>query len=438
MALHDCLHYVSANLILWAAASLLSASACVLKATAPQVDIGRTSDVSLECRNPHPAHDISEVVAMRILRWEVNEWNSVAECRGGEADVRMESEDAVAVGSVSSAAGSYLRLTWPVATNTTIGHYRCDVVSFTVQESVTWQKSLPVFITNKRYASLQLLGLVVEENKRACLEQLSSDKQEIVQNVTATLENKVKAIGQMVSRVVEERVREALEQMTERLEAQRVAFEQQLTAVKRKQQLQSCADAEGLGPRPVVFLGNGMEVVCDTITDGGGWIVIQRRASGEGNFFRDWTDYKYGFGDLSGNFWFGLEKIHQLTNQIRFELRIDFKYKEVDYFASYSKFFLQGETDNYKIQLSGFQGNVVNDMLIHNGAAFSTKDRDNNSDIQDCAQQYKGGWWYSICHEVNLNGLWGSKTFGEGMNWKSVTTHYDSVTFTEMKIRPLV
>ena len=31
------------------------------------------------------------------------------------------------------------------------------------------------------------------------------------------------------------------------------------------------------------------------------------------NFTREWDDYKHGFGDLNGEFWFGNEFIHQLT-----------------------------------------------------------------------------------------------------------------------------
>lgn len=42
---------------------------------------------------------------------------------------------------------------------------------------------------------------------------------------------------------------------------------------------------------------------CDMITDGGGWIVIQRRvAGGSVNFYRNWTEYENGFGDLDNEF----------------------------------------------------------------------------------------------------------------------------------------
>ena len=52
---------------------------------------------------------------------------------------------------------------------------------------------------------------------------------------------------------------------------------------------------------------------CEFSDDGPAWILIQRRGDYEvqENFNRSWSDYKYGFGDLNRDFWFGNDFIHK-------------------------------------------------------------------------------------------------------------------------------
>jgi hypothetical protein len=60
-------------------------------------------------------------------------------------------------------------------------------------------------------------------------------------------------------------------------------------------------------------------------------------------------------------------------------------------------------------------------MANHNGKAFTTKDRDNDTQKGDnCATYHKGAWWYYGCHHVNINGLYvGNKVDDTGMRWKT-------------------
>ena len=65
--------------------------------------------------------------------------------------------------------------------------------------------------------------------------------------------------------------------------------------------------------------------VCDMATDGGNWTVFQRRGvSGpRQNFFLGWDAYKEGFGNQSGEFWWGLENLWLMDFRRRSTVRIE-------------------------------------------------------------------------------------------------------------------
>ena len=78
---------------------------------------------------------------------------------------------------------------------------------------------------------------------------------------------------------------------------------------------------------------------CDAVSDGGGWLVVQRRKDGSVDFNKPWVEYEKGFGDLDGEFWYGLRPLHCLTSQGQWQLRIDFKFSnETKSYLFYNKF----------------------------------------------------------------------------------------------------
>ena len=85
--------------------------------------------------------------------------------------------------------------------------------------------------------------------------------------------------------------------------------------------------------------GKTFKAYCDQETDGGGWTVFQRRQDGSVDFYRGWTDYKVGFGQLTAEFWLGNDKIHRLTAYRPSSLRVDLEdWKGVKLYAKYGKF----------------------------------------------------------------------------------------------------
>ncbi|XP_055864019.1 fibrinogen C domain-containing protein 1-like isoform X1 [Biomphalaria glabrata] len=204
-------------------------------------------------------------------------------------------------------------------------------------------------------------------------------------------------------------------------------------------QPETCNDVNSSEDRVVVTLKSGLKVMCDTKTDGGGWIIFQRRINGKVDFYRGWKEYRDGFGDYNiGEFYLGNENIYKLTSRRQHELRLDLEFQYKNYNAKYALFKLLGENDKYKLKIEGFSGNLDDSLSYHNNQPFTTFDKDNDKWMnKNCAVECLGGWWYNECHYSNLNGKWGSNQSHQGINWYSVTKFTASASFVEMKMRGL-
>ncbi|KAM7030492.1 angiopoietin-related protein 7 isoform 2-T2 [Acridotheres tristis] len=193
---------------------------------------------------------------------------------------------------------------------------------------------------------------------------------------------------------------------------------------------------------PDEFLGiPDLEVFCDMETDGGGWTVIQRRKVGLTSFNRDWKQYREGFGNIRGDFWLGNENIYRLSRRptvLRVELE---DWEGNSRYAQYRQFTLSNEINSYRLFVGNYSGNTGRDSLrYHNNTAFSTKDKDNDKCVDDCAQFRKGGYWYNCCTDSNLNGVYyrkGEHTKSmDGITWYGWHGSTYSLKRVEMKIRP--
>ena len=174
---------------------------------------------------------------------------------------------------------------------------------------------------------------------------------------------------------------------------------------------------------------NPFLVYCDMdLTEGIGWTVFQRRFDGSVDFFRNWTDYVRGFGNINGEFWLGLEKIYHLTNRVDSllptKLRVELKdYDGTEAFADYSEFVVGSAGRQYEL-LIVFSNGTAGDSLSghHSGARFSTPDMDNDEwSVVHCAQRSHGAWWYNMCHNSNLNGKY-SSTIKYGIHYARWST----------------
>ena len=181
------------------------------------------------------------------------------------------------------------------------------------------------------------------------------------------------------------------------------------------------------------------EGYCDAVTDGGGWLMVQRRQDGSVDFNRSWIEYEEGFGSLTGEFWYGLRPLHCLTNQGQWQLRIDFTFTNgTTSYLSYKSFSVGPANSQYQLSISGFTG-IATDPLTGsyslNGMKFTTKDRDNDNFGGNCAiygnDRDAGGWWHNYCSYIHINHQY-KNHYSIYLNGK-----WYPLPFIEMKIKPI-
>ena len=129
------------------------------------------------------------------------------------------------------------------------------------------------------------------------------------------------------------------------------------------------------------------------------------------SFERLWDDYVAGFGDVDGNYWIGLEMMNQLTTAQPMRLQVDIEPYDIPPVTfNYQQFIVGDAASKYQLTISGYSSSSSetggDPFAFHNGSKFSTPDQDNDSGSGHCASNIGGGWWYSACYHVYLNGIY--------------------------------
>ena len=119
--------------------------------------------------------------------------------------------------------------------------------------------------------------------------------------------------------------------------------------------------------------------------------------------------FKVGFGNVTGNYWIGNDRLHELTKYGQYKLRVDLQLASnlQWYWAEYNTFRVDDESTGYKLNVGGHKGTAGDSMTYMNGMKFSTRDRDNDYWSSSCATHADegdgGGFWYNDCSYNFMN-----------------------------------
>ncbi|XP_065939394.1 angiopoietin-4-like [Magallana gigas] len=89
-----------------------------------------------------------------------------------------------------------------------------------------------------------------------------------------------------------------------------------------------------------VVIGGDLKSVYCSFESSHTWTVLQRRQDGSEDFYRNWTDYEFGFGSPASEVWLGNKYIHRLNADGHTILRIELEDHDGNKrYAEYKQFY---------------------------------------------------------------------------------------------------
>jgi hypothetical protein len=186
---------------------------------------------------------------------------------------------------------------------------------------------------------------------------------------------------------------------------------------------ESGARSDGVYNITIPGAGHQSPVYCDMTR--GGWTVVQRQFDGDVDFQRNYSDYVRGFGNVSGDHWLGLDRIHALTTipGNTSSLRIDFElYNGTRGYQLYADVSVDTSARDYMLHVTGTPHDLSTlnipwapttnydyGLYTNNWQRFYTIDHGRGFGCPRPGHDPAGGggWWFNNCGYVNPNGRYG-------------------------------
>ncbi|ALC38310.1 maker410 [Drosophila busckii] len=145
------------------------------------------------------------------------------------------------------------------------------------------------------------------------------------------------------------------------------------------------------------------QVRCISNSTSHGWTLILRKEFGTESFNQPWSEYEHGFGDLSGEFFIGVEKLQLMTKYQPHELLIklitqsDYDEHHPYYVEHYDKFSFDRLSLIHTVGVHRYFHPILDGI---SDIKLSAPDRDRNNiydDIFKCVSKVKFAFGYRLC-----------------------------------------
>ena len=151
------------------------------------------------------------------------------------------------------------------------------------------------------------------------------------------------------------------------------------------------------GVYPISVNNETIQVYCDISK--GGWTRVMNRINYASDFYKNWTEYKAGFGDVKRDHWLGFDSILKIMSNGEFIARFEFETVDAKDFFELDSFKISNESEKYKWKLGKLANRSIDVATVyHDENKFSTWDNINDPGNKDCPRWFQAGWWFNNCH----------------------------------------